>query len=287
MNKIKNWWLKINSRKAIISTMPRSGTWWTALFFLNLDAALQGKNVSSDKYNYPQLLNSLGLEVMMGHLIFPELKTFVSPKNWKSWKILTFFDEEHYNFGARFVKDLKGFSPEKNPKLKIIYIYRNPLDQAVSAYYHFKNHKNEKIQNLVRQISIDEYIKRYALEGYLKQYLSYKLAKGSYHNLQMIKYENMKKNPRLEFTKMCNFLEINLKTQKMQEAFETALQKVSYNQVQAFEKRLGRSIGDDQQKKGTHMRGGKIGKYRNIVSLKTILYVKWRLKHYKLKLSEL
>lgn len=73
----------------------------------------------------------------------------------------------------------------------------------------------------------------------------------------------------------------------MQKAFKTAYQRVKYKKVQAFEKRLGRSLCDDQQKEGTHMRGGKIVKYRKIVSLKLILYAKRRHKLYKLKLSEL
>ena len=161
----------------LISTMPRSGTWYIRYFFHfyhHLLLLLDQDNISVTETNLWKILqkhiqnynniindlklfvydrnNTIGLDVMgILHAMCPGFSRYQG-KYRKFWDELTFPDMG-YDQSQGFVEYIRRgrfrvpvdhlFSPTLNENVRIAYFYRNPLDQAVSSFNHIQNHKTQ------------------------------------------------------------------------------------------------------------------------------------------------
>ena len=69
------------------------------------------------------------------------------------------------------------FSPLENPAIRIVYIYRNPLDQCVSFFRHTRKHRRDSTRTVIEGDGTEteiaderDYLRRVGIEAYVKQH---------------------------------------------------------------------------------------------------------------------
>ena len=252
-------------RSGFIGTMPRSGTWYLSLLLRFYNALQQGKplSVSSSGEAYMQDQVALGVEhIAVFHAICPGFERFQGPTR-EIWDRLKFFCDGydiHQVFMER-VRDL--LDPSVNPNARIGYLYRNPLDQAVSAYYHAISSNR-----VDREMSVfnnpREYYLRTGLETYIKQFFTYKTVQEMYPDqIALFRYEDLKRSPRATFEKILRFLGHEPSDRICQSHIQTSLDQASVDSVRKIERTLGHALADDQKDpNGSHIKDGEIGKWK-------------------------
>ena len=104
------------------------------------------------------------------------------------------------------------------PNAKLILVIRNPIERAVSAYYHYMALKYipmADIETGMTKIINNEYKSTYPKAheiidfGFYHKYLMNYLRFFEMSQVHIILYDEIKKSPLEEIKKICNFLEIN------------------------------------------------------------------------------
>lgn len=284
---------KKKGQYCIVSTMPRSGTWMNALFFHSYNAFLNNAQIGDASilgFNYYDKLN---IAKYHAHSIFPDFQREYTGIYKDDWEKLSFY-VDGYNYGNKYIiTNRKWFFIKHNSLVKYIYIYRNPLDQAISFFRHSRNHKDTKhhyvLENGKKHYFKDEvdFLLKVGLNSYLKQFLSFYFLKEKYSKiLMMLPYENVIRDPEKNFISMLSFLGHPINSARKEKCFRNALEFISMDNLKEFEKQIGHSLANDQQSsKGTHMRGGKIGKWETYFNNKILNAVEKRLSRFGLSLD--
>jgi len=256
--------------KLYFATMPRSGTWYSYFLFEFLDMALTGSN-RVRRINEARIHFGTKIVKCHGHSIFPNFEQIYKGSFRNAWDELSFYCNA-FNSGHNVVEEApEQFSPLLNEDLKIIYLYRNPLDQMVSAFHHYKGSMSEqhrtyfdpKLDQRVPFLSASEHLRQGGLEGYIKQFFSYYEMRGN-PNLMMVNYESLVAKPQHIFKKMLNFAGFDTELADHREPIENALATAAPDNVRDIERKLGRSLAQDQSDpNSSHLRGGQTGKWKN------------------------
>ncbi len=170
--------------------------------------------------------------------------------------------------------------------LKIVYLYRNPLDQAVSFFRHIKNHKDESHTYYYNQDDekvvfkdTQDYFLHVGMDAYIKQFISYSDYPG---DALMISYEQLTTDPEKSFRKIVEYF----CGQVHELAFQYALSKSSIGEMKSLEESLGRSLGNDQtDQHERHVRDGAIGKWKSHYSEEALKLIKARFAEYGISLE--
>ena len=259
--------------KLFFATMPRSGTWYSFFLFEFLDMALTGSN-RVRQINEARIHFGTKIVKCHGHSIFPNFEQIYKGPYRSAWDDLNFYCNA-FNSGHNVVEQApEQFSPLQSDDLKIIYLYRNPLDQMVSAFHHNKGSLSEQHRTYLEPksgervpfSSVSEYLRQGGLEGYIKQFFSYHEMREN-PNLMMIKYENLVAEPCRMFEQMIEFVGFDTELEEHREAIENALTMAAPDRVRDIERKLGRALAQDQSDpNGSHLRGGQTGKWKNELS---------------------
>ncbi len=260
----------------MIATMPKSGTWYNHYFYFYLDQLLQDKE-KLERVLPKYRMGSFDMKETMNisffvicHAICPGYFRQLG-KYQQLWEQLTFYVKGFNYIGDALNRNLDRLDPYLNSDVKLIYLHRNPLDQAVSAFVSTIHHKNEKHRyyydqnGCKRQITnVRDYFFSVGLEGYIKQYVTWKVMKRAYpDNILINKYEDLVRNPSLVFLKSLNHFGLNVKNRLLQEKIAIAMKLTSKDSLRSIENMLGHSLGDDQTDPNVrHVRDGKVGKWK-------------------------
>ena len=259
------------------STMPRSGTWYCYFLFEFLDLVLSNsKKLQGIKV--ARIHEGTGIVKCQGHSNYPEFTDTYHGRYRDRWDGLVYHCNA-FDYGQQFSHEApEQFSPRRNPALRVIYVYRNPLDQLVSAFHHFKNHVSDQHRTFSDPstgerrpfTNVREYIRGRGLDGYVKQYFTYHALKNS-SNLLMISYENFVRNPIDSFSRMLGLIGKDVNSQPLKSAIDTAVKMSSPEKVAQYERQMGHSLAQDQisdadktvgNRANSHLRGGEIGKWK-------------------------
>lgn len=272
--------LRNGSIYSCIATMPRSGTWMTKYFFHAYNSFLSENNVGDHHLPDFNHYQNIGVAGYHSHTIFPDIYSVCPEKYKHEWDQLNFYIEG-YNGGYNFIDLNKDkFFASLNPKSKYVYIYRNPLDQCVSYFEHGKNHKDENHTYIIKDgerhyfRDANDFVINAGISSYLKQFLSYYLVNKKYEDtLMMVTYEELVRHPEESYRKILRFLDHDILQHNDDHLFR-ALNFIKAENLRAHELKAGRSLANDQKNhEESHMRGGKIGKWKNILSENTLTYV--------------
>ncbi len=256
--RLKNLFKK---RCGLISTIPKSGTWYIQNFLYTYgqilknpkgNANIEGLQLQNDKNKY----NFKNLILFVGHTACPGYKDIIDDPLKQKWDKLSF-----WNFGFNWMENyLSDYLDRLNPstchKAKIVYVYRTPLDQFISAFNHCKNHKDKNHRLKVRNFK--EYVFNVsALDSYIKHFHSFRYI-GDLYSKQVlfISYEDLIKDPEKNFYNIISFLKIEgYKNKNVKNIIKDAVKSCSPDQVKILEKKLGRSLANDQKTNNTsHIR---------------------------------
>jgi hypothetical protein len=285
--------------QVLLATMPRSGTWYSNLFFsfyLQLLSGREDLTVPASLLNL-SYENSQGLvtRMVICHTACPGFERCQGP--WRSaWDKLQFHggtDIGHHQYSDLFEQSL---NPRVNRDARIIYVYRNPLDQVVSAFQHLQGH-NLSAQLLCyrnregvecRVADARKFCFIMGLGSFIKQYLTFKVMKQSYPEaILMIPYEDLSRDSTLSFLKMLEFMGQDVSDMRHQKIIGTALHLSSKDSVKRIEKRSGHSLSNDQEKPGaSHIKDGGVGRWKTVFGSHDLSVIESRLKDFSLSLDE-
>ena len=295
----------------LISTMPRSGTWYIRYFFHFYHHLLLGQSniyvdIKNDHSETPVFVrdNTIGLDAMsILHVICPGFSCYQG-KYRKFWDELTFPDMG-YDQSQRFVGYIRRgkfrvpvdrlFNPTLNGNVKIAYFYRNPLDQAVSFFNHIQNHKFEWLKcrrdhqgNMIRMSNVSEFIHHVGLESYIKQFLTFKIMKDLYSdNILLLKYENLIRNPKPTFLSVLTHFGHDVEDSNHLKKVEMALLMSSKKSLKKIEKLIGNSLAKDQiNSNQSHIRDGSVGQWRSRFEQSDLAKIQERLERFGLSLTD-
>lgn len=274
----------------LVATMPKSGTWYTKYFFHYYNDYINGANSDgnlNDKEKGIVRFYSKNLSIdkfLVAHTINP-LRKEVLNKN-SRWKGLEFY-VHGFDWASNIIFKEEGFQDSLNSaSLKIVYLYRNPLDQAVSFFRHIQKHKDESLTyyysddgDKVVFKGAQDYFLHVGMDAYIKQFISYSDYPG---DALMISYEQLTTDPENSFRKIVEYFcgEVH------ELAFQHALSKSSISEMKSLEESLGRSLGNDQtDQHERHVRDGAIGKWKSHFSEEALKVIQARFAEYGIPLE--
>lgn len=254
-------------KSGFIGTMPRSGTWYLSLLLRFYDELSQGKPLSIPSHGQAYIRSqvALGVEhIAVFHAICPGFEHLQGPTR-EAWDRLSFFCDG-YDIHQVFMEQSRCIlDPCCNPNARIGYLYRNPLDQAVSAYSHAISSDRVDKEMGVYSNPREFYLKA-GLVSYIKQFFTYKTMRELYPNqVALFRYEDLNRAPKATFESILRFLGHDPSDGICQRHVETALDQASIDSVRNIEKLLGHSLADDQRDpNGSHVKDGRIGKWKEV-----------------------
>lgn len=257
---------------ALLSTIPRSGTWYTRYFFRFYHEYLLGRNpgiqqvneVVTDARRYSDFSQTLGFSSFhMDHFTCPGFAASGLPEV-EAWNALV-----QASGRGPFEKDMQehfaGFSPEKSDN-RLIFIYRHPFSQYLSTVKGLAlqgdsdgvlppfNPQWPVGQALFKNAPAPEQSFQYYLEGFRKSNLmeAWLIHFVSFHAMRrqypgrilMVPFEEMMQSPKSWLLKMLAFIGQDTSGAVVLDAANRAEEAVRKDRMKAYEAELGHSIAD-------------------------------------------
>lgn len=268
----------------LIATVQKSGTWNSIIFFWLLKQLSDHQEKPQYTPNLKHFLRDhthkvhkphkdiLGIESLwICHTICPGFTNIDSPHQ-KEWDTLR-FHLWGYNWGEEIIRNARewdALDPTKTDAARVIYLYRNPLDQMVSFYAHAKEHIDEghRVKTLTDGSRVllndlhDFVFNAGALGSYLKHYYTFKQMHACYpNNILLMPYEKLVTQPSIAFSAMLSFMGVQLDSDTKQKIFFKALELASKKNVMTVEADMDQSFVQDRLGNGKHVGDGAIGKW--------------------------
>ena len=172
---------------ALVATMPRSGTWRSFYFLEFLDLFLSGRQTFNTRFDL-EVYHALRLGKVHIHTICPGFGDACHGEERRKWDALEFYVPGfNYGYGKFIEGNERVFSPAINGDIRIVYIYRNPMDQCVSYFRHIEHHRQPSTRSYVDSDGAEKtienlkhYIGRVGIDAYIKQYYTFHVMKKAY-----------------------------------------------------------------------------------------------------------
>jgi hypothetical protein len=283
------------SRPALVATIPRSGTWYSLLFFWAYDQLLKDKwwhfltgatpsiidgvleGVAADKRHkmsdVQDFSETLGINPFyVFHTVCPGYERAEDPLRLQ-WEQLNF--SLPYNSHERFGEDAKRLDPEQSSQARIVYLYRNPLDHFVSYFRVTQAHewdvprtKDDGSGKRVPVTDLHDFIfNASALESYLKQFHTFKVMSRLYpKHVLMIPYEAFSSDPGLWFHRILAHIGAPVRGLLARKAFNSAFNMTKKGSIVEIERRMNRSLSGELRGSERHIGSGKVGQWKGRLS---------------------
>lgn len=260
----------MNNKVGLISTLPRSGTWYTHYFFWCYEQLLRFPNkmpdltlaASGKRTLFPHhsgirsrsyTLDTLGLRnLYICHSACPGYINSADPlkSEWLNISEDYLYWRIGYDWGSQKLlkKDDKYLDPATNKNSKIIYLHRKPLKHFISYFFHYYLiHNNE--ENAPQDQAFENYLFRDGvLYSYIKQFHSFNaMAKFYPDNVLLLEFEDLVINPQKTFSEMLTWFGSNVD----QDTVQKALRLCTKDNLKKLESQTGKSLsGEDISKVG-------------------------------------
>jgi hypothetical protein len=278
----------------MLATMPRSGTFWSFFFFEYFDSFLTGRTpirTHSTTYSY----DGLGITKAHAHLMCPGflhrykagfLRRSKGPLR-SAWDALEFkVPGINSGYGPLVLNEGHRFDLLQNRRLRIAYLYRNPLDQAASHFYTL--YWREKPMEPERfRSGLSKWMRDVSIESYIKQYFTYHVMR-QFHadNILCLPYEHLVRSPRESFLRITRHFGFDVATDDELRYFDKALDATTPKSLRQVELQLGHAFAHPEIRNDSHMQGGEIGKWRRWLSEDTVQEVERRFNRFELSLQD-
>jgi hypothetical protein len=253
----------------VFCIMPRSGSHYTLRLLKHLDRALLHETLDIDPDDQTfgfSYLRGLNINCFLHHYSSPLIDNSIIkkhfPKEFCYWNHLTYGGSPPENF---YLQARKIIKPSYSRRITVIFIYRNPLDQAVSTIDHWAQHVN----NPNPFIPGKSLIGRDVLEWYFKLfYTHYAALSNPRFETLFLRYEDIFLRPELAWGWLARKILQREKPTQYQRELNVAIAASNYESSKHWEEKFGRSLANDQLKDHpTHMLGGGVGKWKNRVNV--------------------
>ena len=281
-----------NTRLSILATIPRSGTWFLryAISFLahldrggRVDNRLTGKIVGDPrgtlfdfaKFGGGPLFHVRGTlpadHLFVGHTVCPGFADMPSTPSW--WHRTSFhvrgydYLHEGWDYGCTPVElapyphtplgvEALERAARKGRGARIALVYRHPVSQAASYYWYSRNHRDRTYNSVggrsLSDIAFADYLFRFALPSYAKQFISYQAMAVRFPSLvRLFSYEELMRDPLHGAAAILDHLD---GTARPRPALGDAVRLAERRHLQAVERGLGRSLDGSRGDALGHMR---------------------------------
>ena len=278
--------------KALISTIPRSGTNLIYYFLIYLDYFVcqngcPAENIAFEYVNSKFGSNkfpSIGFEeITVAHAFCPGHRELFKNHPLRDKYLELPESPDWFDSAGRWVnKNISILSPALCPQPKVAFIYRNPLDFFASMSLHVVHH-NARMDN--QEFEMDKFINS-VTPLYLHSYLSFIEMERAYPGkIVLVRYEDLISNRRKNIKNILLHLGIQW-DKKLEKAFTAALDFTTIEKLKKYEKFSGKTLARDQKttKDNTHMRSGLKSIWRNHLTSRQVDMIKKLFDHWELDL---
>lgn len=273
----------------ILSTVPRSGTWFLryAISFLchldrggRIDDLLTQRTFGDPSGPTFDFQNFRGGPLFSVHGTLPDDRLFIghtvcpgfTPADFDWWDTTRFhvpgYDYLHEGMNYRYTPiDLaaRRYTPvhvralersaSRGHSRPIVLVYRNPLDQAVSYFRYSQNHKDSAYNSLngrpLAAVALRDYLLERALPSYAKQFISFQaLAERYPAQVRLVPYERLMARP---VDVLALILDHLSGSPRMWPALADAVWLARREHMKAIERELGRSLDGTRIARGSHI----------------------------------
>lgn len=265
--------IKNDGKLRMIYTLPRSGTWYHKIFLNAYKRFLNGNpdgNIHSGEAIHME--DTIGLNFFVTHGPSPVYD--MNPEVIPQWDKISYCTEG-YNLSNNIHYSHTDIFDNFN--LPFVYLYRNPLDHAVSMYWHAQNHVRPDIRQLIQGESVASSGKKYFIPSMIKQYMTF----GSHPRCLKVQYADMVKNPRKHFISLLRHCGHSY----ILDALEYAIKISDINHVKSIESKMVRSIGGDLIK-GNHARDGGVEQWKKYFTHKDLDEIEKFMQTFRLSLHD-
>lgn len=285
--------LNSNELFCALATMPRSGTWLSFFFFEYFDSFLTGRTpIRTEAMTYSY--DGLGITKAHGHLMCTGFldrykagifRRYKAPLR-GAWDALEFRSpgiNSGYDYATR--KEGHRFDLMRNPRLRIAYLYRNPLDQAVS-HFHTLYWREKPMEPDRFRSELSKWMRDVSIESYIKQYFTYHVMRRSHtDNILCLPYEDLVRSPRENFRRITRHFGFDVATDDELRCFDKAIDATTQTSLRRLESQLGHAFGHPEVRKDSHMQDGDIGKWQRWLSEDMVQEVERRFNRFELSLQ--
>jgi len=287
---------------AYIWVMPKSGTVFISIF-MNVYSELLNTRYPSDKelqYSYPKVSLFGKTEFVVEHAECPGyLEAEKDPQMLALWKSLSYNDKHWAGNEARRKQLGLVMAPDANKNLgssdkkilnrtKIVFIYRNFLDEMISLFKHQRgyladNHPSQPTANIT-QAELERFIfDKGALANCIKLFYSYYVVSKKYPDMILfVPYEEIINNKEAALHRIINHLGIPYN----EKAFLKAIELTSMDSMKSLEHRMGHAlIGNQQVPYQTHIRNGGIGMWQAHMTPEMVKKIEAKMNQFGLSLT--
>ncbi|MBF0380248.1 MAG: tetratricopeptide repeat protein [Magnetococcales bacterium] len=283
----------INAR--LLGTISRSGTMYSRYFFSHYDKYLSGTVELSDDIITPLFHqpNSLGFDIFnVIHSGCPGFNKANDNNIYNDNKYIY----NGYTRGDEFVSVLNDeYSPSINKNVRIASLHRNPFDQAVSFFFHCKNHIDSRLRFITHvnnQKSDSEAIVKYffdhALGSYIRHYYTFKHMSDKFpQQVRMFKYEQLIADPTDTFGNILKHFGHDPFIKERSRAFADAIKNTEIRNMKKLESRKKITLGNDQlSKESSHIKSGKVGRWKQYFGNSELVETEKRLQNFGISLDD-
>jgi len=281
----------------ILSTVPRSGTWFLryAISFLchldrggRIDDRLTGKvvgNPTGPQFDFQcfkggplfRVRGTLPADhLFIGHTVCPGFAAVAGEVDW--WARTPFhvpgYDYLHEGMNYQYTPvDLApyGYTPIRVPALerlagkgrgqRIVLVYRNPLDQAASYFRYCRDHRDQTYSSINGQpltsVPFRDYLFGSALPSYAKQFISFQILAARHPGLVRLVAYERLVNNPADI--LAGVLDHLSGASRDRPMLHDAVWLARGEHMKAMEKELGRSLDGTRNGRGSHMWHGACG----------------------------
>lgn len=254
---------------ATIATMPKSGT-VSILNFTNAYANQmlnQSSTGANDWTAEQRAFNKTSFRVL--HLSSPEFRNHVSTEDYSRWEKL------EYTWGIQWdMKEAYSRQPalaNLTPDHRMVFLFRNPLDQLISNYHYAKPIHNAS--------DLEDFIfNKDGLDAYIKMFYSYHVVRQKYpNNFLFVTYEELMHDRQATIRMMLKHLNIPYDAV----AFNKALHDSS---IEVFRQKEELQLKEDPTLV-PHLRDSSIGQWQTAMTPELVQRIEDRLQEFGLSLN--
>lgn len=293
---------------SLISTLPKSGTWFLLTFFWCYQQMLNNHNNGGRNEFVPDLSGALrdGLisettslepleNLIVCHSGLPGFEQGDDPL-FDRWNALKF--PFPYNWAEGRLKEeskWEELNPFTHKDVRIVYVYRNPLDHLLSYFRFGQKHVDDihrtKILSDGTRVPVTElhdFVFDFGgLDGFIKHYYPFKqMSLKLPNNILMVSYESLITNQNEIINEILKFINMDSDTSAKRAIVSRALAMCTKDALLSIEEKMGRSMNGMMQGKEKHIQCGKIGKWIDNFSSAEIEAIEYRLNEFNISLNE-
>ncbi len=278
-----------NISNAYVFVLPKSGTVYLGVFFRVYSDLLNGKSPGPKQFTHQNCKKHLfgKNDFAVEHSECPGFRYVEKDrKNLALWSRLNYYTsgwrgdtnrikklESHMD--RHVSKHVASINKEFLETTKIVFVYRNPLDQFISYFRHLQHSITDdhsyKAGKNASDIGLEDFIfYEGALDSYIKQLKTFDKVSQNFPDLILfVPYEELINNKKSALLRIIDHLGIKYDAA----AFQKAMELTSLDQMIAIENKTGTSLGRDQKDPlERHIRSpdGGIGKWQSQMDPKMV-----------------